>query len=91
MSEVEKDLGILVDNKMNFKNHVAMATTKVNKILGIIRRSYDHLTPATSVLLYKFLVMPIIEYGNSVWQLRYKTLCCALEVVQRRAAKLIGS
>ena len=91
VSDVERDLGVIVDSKLSFKQHVAQATLKANRILGVIRRSFDHLTPATFVQLYKSLVRPILEYGHSVWQPRHKRLCSDVEDVQRRATKLIAS
>ncbi|XP_076451264.1 uncharacterized protein B0403.1-like [Babylonia areolata] len=90
-SDVQRDLGVLVDKDLSFKNHVAHATAKANKVLGVIRRSFDHLTPETFVSLYKSLVRPVIEYGHSVWQPRHKTLRTDIEDVQRRATRLIGS
>ncbi|KAK3748516.1 hypothetical protein RRG08_008677 [Elysia crispata] len=65
-------------------------TTKANRILGVIRRSFDHLTDHTFVQLYKALVRPILEYGHSVWQPVLETLQQDIEDVQRRATKLIG-
>jgi hypothetical protein len=65
-SEVERDLGVMVDNGLSFKNHVAQAAAKANKIVGIIRRTFDYLTPETFVQLYKSLVRPVLEYGHSV-------------------------
>ena len=31
-TEAEKDLGVVVDKKVTFKNHVAQATAKANRI-----------------------------------------------------------
>ena len=90
VTEAEKDLGVFVDNKLTFKKHVAQATAKANRTLGIIRRSFDHLTDCTFIQLYKTLVRPMVEYGHSVWQPSQKTLQQEVEDVQRRATKLIG-
>ena len=89
-SDVEKDLGVTIDNKLSFKQHVTNCTNKANKILGIIRRSFDHLTEKMFVQLYKALVRPILEYGHAVWQPQHKNLCSDLEAVQRRATKLLA-
>ncbi|KAK3780209.1 hypothetical protein RRG08_010603 [Elysia crispata] len=89
-SKAEKDLGVIVDSQLNFKDHISQATTKANRILGVIRRSFDHLTDHTFVQLYKALVRPILEYGHSVWQPALETLQQDIEDVQRRATKLIG-
>jgi hypothetical protein len=63
-SEVERDLGVMLDSRLSFKDHVAHSTAKANKVLGIIRRSFDHLTEQTFVQLYKTLVRPLLEYGH---------------------------
>ncbi|XP_076441767.1 uncharacterized protein LOC143280873 [Babylonia areolata] len=90
-SEVEKDLGVLIDKGLTFKNHINQTTAKANRFLGVIRRSFDFLTPAVFIQLYKSLVRPVLEYGHTAWQPRHKTLCGELEDVQRRATKLIAS
>jgi hypothetical protein len=87
----ERDLGVIVDSKLTFKDHVAQATAKANRTLGVIRRSFDYLNEATFVQLYKSLVRPILEYGHSVWQPHQKGLQSDVEDVQRRATKLIAS
>jgi hypothetical protein len=90
-SEVEKDLGVFVDNGLNFKEHVAKCTTKANQVVGVIRRSFDFLTEKLFVQLYKSLVRPILEYGHTAWQPCNKSLCSDVEDVQRRATKLLSS
>ena len=35
-TEMEKDLGIHVDNKLRLRNHAEIASAKANKILGLI-------------------------------------------------------
>ena len=48
-NEVEKDLGVHIDNRLSFKQHVAQSTAKANKVVGIIRRSFDHLSEKDGV------------------------------------------
>ena len=38
-STFEKDLGVYIDNKLSFNNHVSQTTSKANKIVGLIRLS----------------------------------------------------
>ena len=86
----EKDLGVLIDDRLTFKDHVAQSTKKANRMVGLIRRSFDFLTASTFIQLYKSLVRPLLEYGHCVWQPHHKTLCSDIEDVQRRATKLLG-
>ena len=90
-SSFEKDLGVYVDSNLNFKEHVERTTAKANRIVGVIRRTFDFLTESMFVQLFKSLVRPILEYGNSAWQPQHKSLCQDIEDVQRRATKLLAS
>ena len=89
-SNAEKDLGVIIDNKLNFSNHISQATGKANRTLGVLRRSFDHLSDKTFIQLYKSLVRPMLEYGHSIWTPAKKNQQQEVETVQRRATKLIG-
>ena len=39
----EKYLGIYIDNKLWLSDHVDAAVNKANRLMGLIRRSYEHL------------------------------------------------
>ena len=90
-SDVEKDLGVHIDNDLSFNHHIAQASSKANRILGVIRRSFKFLTSETFLLLYKGLVRPLLEYGHSVWNPFYKYQKKNIEDVQRRATRLLSS
>ncbi|XP_076461748.1 uncharacterized protein LOC143294202 [Babylonia areolata] len=89
--EVEADLGVQVDNDLKFKQHVDSVTARANSVIGIIRRTFEFLDCKLFIQLYKTIARPILEYAQTVWQPRHKTLCKQLEDVQRRATKLISS
>jgi len=36
-------------------------------MLGIIKRNFIHMDESSSILLYKSMVRPHLEYANSVW------------------------
>ena len=82
-NEAEKDLGVVVNRHLNYKQHVTQCTSKANKTIGIIRQTFRHLTNRTFVQLFKALVRPLLEYGHTVWQPQHKGLCSDLEDVQR--------
>lgn len=88
--EEEKDLGVTFDSLLKFNSHINNAIIKANKILGLIKRSFDFIDEDVIINLYKSLVRPHLEYGNLIW---YPTLgqSAELEKVQRRATKLVPS
>ena len=63
----EKDLGVMVDDKLKFHVHTAYATKKANQMLGVIKRTYRTRDAVTMTTLYKSMVRPHLEYGNAIW------------------------
>ena len=85
----EKDLGVRIDDQLKFDKHIEQQVKTANKILGLIRRSFDHLDLDTFKVLYKSLVRPILEYCNVVAHPQYERQRKLIEGVQRRATKLV--
>ena len=59
-------------------------------LIGLIRRSFDYLDKDMFIKLYKALVRPHLEYGNTIWHPRLKRQSIAIENVQRRATKILN-
>ena len=85
----EKDLGVFIDNKLNFNSHISQKIDKANNTLGAIRRSFSYLDKTILLRLYTALVRPHIEYANPVWSPRLRKDIDAIENVQRRATKMV--
>jgi len=85
----EKDLGVHVDPSLKFTKHCETATNKANRILGLVRRSFDYLDAGMLRQLFKGIVRPHLEYGNSVWAPLYKKDIAIVEGVQRRATRMV--
>ena len=66
-STAEKDLGVTIDNNLNFGEHIIDKITKANKMAGWIRRSFQYMNKDIFVLLYKSLVRTHLEYAACVW------------------------
>ncbi len=88
-TELEKDLGIHVDPSLKFSKHVEVQVNKANRILGLIRRSYQHLDMESFKRLFTALVRPHLEYGVVVWSPRLIKDKDMIEGVLRRGSKLI--
>ena len=85
----ENDLGVTFDSRLQFSTHIAACTSKANQRIGLLRRNFKFLDEETFMPLYKALVRPILEYGNSVWKPYFKKDSELLEKVQRRSTKLV--
>ena len=85
----EKDLGVIIDRKLNFSSDIATQVKKANKMMGLIRRSYPYLDITSFRYLFNSLVRPHLEYRISIWYLLLKKDGELIENVLRRATKLI--
>ena len=88
-TEVEKDIGVFIDEKLSFESHIVNKVNKANSMMGVIRRTYEYLDEKTFLLLYKALVRPHLEYANQIWAPSLKKQEIEIENVQRRATKVI--
>ncbi|GAB0186853.1 hypothetical protein GRJ2_001150600 [Grus japonensis] len=85
----EKDLGILVDEKLDMSWQCALAAQKDNCTLGCIKRSVANRSREVILPPYSAPVRPRLEYCIQLWGPRYKKDMNLLEQVQRRATKMI--
>ena len=90
-SVIEKDLGIFVDNKLSFDQHIQSIVKKANSLVGLIRRSFTYLDERAFCTIFKAIVRPLLEYCNSIWYPSLAYHIDEIEHVQRRATKLVPS
>jgi hypothetical protein len=88
-TESEKDLGVIVDKDMKFKNQVMAQTKKANKALGMIKRNFECVNQEIFQILYSVLVRPHLEYAVQVWNPYLIGEKEKIEKVQRRATKIV--
>ena len=85
-----KHLGMILDSKLNFNNHLSEKINKANKGIGIIRRLYKFLPRASLINIYKAFVRPHLDYGDIIYDNSSNaTFSQMIESVQYNAALAI--
>ena len=85
-----KHLGMILDSKLNFNNHLSDKICKANKGIGIIRRLYKFLPRASLINIYKAFVRPHLDYGDIIYDNSSNaTFSQMIESVQYNAALAI--
>ncbi|KAK4306192.1 hypothetical protein Pmani_021967 [Petrolisthes manimaculis] len=76
-TETEKDIGVVIDDKLKFSDHLTEKLNKANKIVGLIRRSFVHLEPEVFKPLFTALVRPHLEYANQIFCEYFSEVGCS--------------
>ena len=79
----EKDLGVIIDSKLTFRDHISAKVNLANRNLGLIFRTFTYLDTEMFMSLYKSLVRPHLEYASVIWSPLYKKDRISIENVQR--------
>ena len=62
-----KLLGITIDNKLAFDDHVSQVCKKVNNQINVIIRNRKLIGSDVMLKLYKASILPHFQYCSSVW------------------------
>ena len=89
VTEKEKDLGVIIDNKLDFGAHIRSIVGRANRVLGLVKISFAHMDKKMFLNIYTTLIRPLIEYCVQVWSPYKIGYIRLLEGVQRRATKLV--
>ena len=89
-TDLEKDLGFWVSKDLKWNHHINIAVNKANRVLGMIKNSFNYLDETSLKLLFTSLVRPHLEYAATIWNPNSKGLGMArqIESIQRRATRI---
>ena len=63
----QKHLGMQLDRKLNFEEHLSKVESKVNKTIGIIRKLQNVLPRSALITIYKLFIRPHLDYGDIIY------------------------
>ena len=84
----QKHLGLVLDSKLDFNEHVNNKINKCNKSIGIMKKLSLTLSRNSLLTIYKTFVRPILDYADNDKPLT-ESFKDKLEMVQYNAALVI--
>ncbi len=81
-----KYLGVTLDTKLTFNNHINSICSKANHTRAFLQHNTSHCPRHVKEACYNTLVRPLVEYASVVWDPHTKCRIQQLEMVQRQAA-----
>ena len=82
----QKHLGIFLDARLTFEEHLKVTTTKVYKTIGLLRKLQKTLPRPVLLTMYKAFVRPHLDYGGIIYDEAYnETFHKKLESIQYTA------
>ena len=95
-SEIEqvKDqqfLGVILNSKLDWKNHINYLCTKMAKTIGLINKIKHCIGAKAKRTLYCSLVLPYINYCNVVWACTYHSKLDKMYKLQKRVIRIIAN
>ena len=63
----QKHLGLHLDEKLNFNQHINIKNSKSNKGIGIIERLSHILARKSLLTIYKFFIRPHLDYCDVIY------------------------
>ena len=87
-----KYLGLHVDKKLSFHEHIHYGVKKLNRFCGLIYKSISHFYLQKCLLtFYKFFAKSIVCYGFLVYGSAAETKLQKIETIQRRLIRAMFS
>ena len=88
--QLEKNLGIWLDNKLTFETHITTKANKANGMIAVVEKSFTKFTKQVFLNIYKCLIRSHLEFANLIWHPRLIKQQKTFENVQRRATRLVS-
>ena len=82
-------LGLIIDNRLTFKDHINMLCRRANYKLHALRRIRKYLTLEKSKLLYDNFINNQFNYASIIWMFCHKQDYVEVEKIHYKALKIV--
>ena len=86
--KLQKYLGLFVDSKLNFYEHIDYIKKKVSKRIGAMYRSKNLLPLKFRKMFANALMLPHFDYLDVIWFRTFKKKLNELDIVYKKVAKI---
>ena len=87
IADSHKHLGLILDSKLNFNEHIESKITKCNKTIGLMKKLSLILSRKSLLTIYKSFVTPNLDYADIIYDKpSNESLKSNIEMVQYNAA-----
>lgn len=83
----QKDLGVLLDERLSFTDHIVGKINESHRTMGFIIRAAKAFDVEVCLRLFDSLVLPKLEYASIIWSPIYEVWMASLERIQRKFLK----
>ena len=84
-----KYIGLILDEKLDFKEHTASVIKSVTKFFGMFKKIKDHISFKLARQLYFAFIYSRLKYGIEIYGNCAKTLMKKLQIVQNKLLKFL--
>ena len=84
-----KYLGVILDNKLNWSQHIAYLVTKLSQVAGMLYKVRDILPIKSRIMVYNSLAGSYLNYGITSWGSATLTILNKLKTLQNRLVRYI--
>ena len=63
----QKQLGLILDEKLNFNDHITSKITTVNKLTSTLRKPYHYMSHESVITIYKSFIRPHVDYADVIF------------------------
>ena len=86
-----KYLGVTIDSKLSFKQHILEKCKRATTVLNMLKRNLYFAPKSVKSKAYQACVLPILEYASTSWSPTSIKQENSLEMVHHNAAKFVSN
>ena len=84
-----KFLGVLLDQRLTWKEHIKLTENKIAKNIGMLYKARPYLDKRAFLCLYYSYIHSYLNYANTAWRSTNRTYLKKLQSQQKHAIRII--